>query len=88
MEILERAGHSRTAKNIPNADRQKSVLQWMQAAGRGLERAHELAGNIGEKQFVAIMDSLKVSSLRSVSSLDTLRCLVDTLEAASEQQVA
>ena len=88
MEILERAGHSRTAKNIPNADRQKSVLQWLQAAGRGLERAHQLAGTVDESQFVAIMDSLKVSSLESVPSLDTLKCLVDTLEGASEQQVA
>jgi hypothetical protein len=88
MEILERAGHSRTAQNIPNADRQKSVLQWLRAAGRGLERAHELAGSVGERQFVAIMDSLKVSSLESVPNLDTLKCLVDTLEAIFEQHVA
>jgi hypothetical protein len=88
MEILQRAGHSRTAKNIPNADRQKSVLHWLQAAARGVERAHVLADNVGERQFVAIMDSLQVTSLTSVSNLETLRCLVDTLEAASEQQVA
>jgi hypothetical protein len=88
MEVLERAGHSRTAKNIPNADRQKTVLQWLQAAGRGLERAHELAGNVGESRSVAIMDSLQVSSLESVPNLDTLKCLVDTLEATSEQRVA
>lgn len=88
MEILERAGHSRTAQNIPNADRQKSVVRWMQAAGRGLERAHELATKVGESQFVGIMNSLKVPSLASIPNLDTLKCLVDTLEAASEQQVA
>ena len=87
-EILERAGHCRTAQNIPNADRQKNVLQWLQAAERGLERAHVLAANVGERQFAAIMDSLKVPSLTSVPSLDTLKCLVDTLEAAPEQQVA
>jgi hypothetical protein len=87
-EILERSGHSRTAKNIPNADRQKSVLQWLQAAERGLVRAHELASHVGESQFVAIMDSLKIPSLTSVPNLDTLKCLVDTLEAASKQQVA
>jgi hypothetical protein len=88
IEILERAGHSRTARNIPNADRQKNVLKWLRAAERGLERARILAGNVGERQFVAIMDSLNLPSLTSVPSLDILKCLVDTLEATSEQQVA
>jgi hypothetical protein len=33
-EILRRAGHSNNARTIPNADRQKNVVEWMQAAAR------------------------------------------------------
>lgn len=87
-EILERAGHSQNAQNIPNADRQKSTLHWLEAASRGIEKAQLLAANLSESQFVAIMESLKVSSLRSVPSLDVLKCLVDTLEASSEHRAA
>jgi hypothetical protein len=43
-EILRRAGHSRDARTIPNADRQKNVVEWMQATTRGFERLHALAG--------------------------------------------
>jgi hypothetical protein len=87
-EILQRAGHSKTAKNISNADLQRSVLRWMQAAARGLDRVHALAGTVGEGQFIAIMDSLKVGSTASVPNLDTLKCLVDTLEATSGEEAA
>jgi hypothetical protein len=88
LEILERAGHSNTAKNIPNAERQKNVAQWMEAAARGLERVHSLAQQVGDSQFVAVMDSLKIPSTASIPSLDTLKCLVDTLDGISEQNVA
>jgi hypothetical protein len=88
LEILERAGHSNTAKNIPNAERQKNVAQWMEAAVRGLERARSLAQKVGEARFVSVMDTLKIESTASVPSLDTLKCLVDTLESISDQHAA
>jgi hypothetical protein len=88
LEILERAGHSNTAKNIPNAERQKNVAQWMEAAVRGLERARSLAQKVGEAHFASVMDTLKIESTTSVPSLDTLKCLVDTLESISDQHAA
>src|ERR1019366_3369209 len=62
-EILRRAGHSRDARTIPNADRQKNVVEWMQATGRGFERLRALAELAGDTQFTAIMRNLNIASI-------------------------
>src|ERR1035437_2523427 len=46
QEVLRRAGHSKDARTIPNADRQKNVVEWMTAAARGFEGVHRL-GEMG-----------------------------------------
>src|ERR1039458_5000436 len=53
-EILRRAGHSRDARTIPNAERSENVVEWMQATARGYERLHALAGMAGDAQFGVI----------------------------------
>jgi hypothetical protein len=87
-EILRRAGHSRNARTIPNAERQKNVVEWMQAAARGLERVHVLAEMAGNAQFTATMRNLNIASTRHLPSLSALKQLVADLEAVSDQQVA
>jgi len=87
-EILRRAGHSHSAAMIPNADRQKSVVEWMQAATRGFERLQVLAEMAGNAQFIAAMDNLKIVSTTSLPSLSALKQLVEELEAITGQQVA
>ena len=87
-EILRRAGHSRDARTIPNAERQRNVVEWMQATGRGFERLHTLAELTGDAQFTAIMRNLNIASARHLPSLSTLKQLVADLEATSDQQVA
>jgi hypothetical protein len=87
-EILGKAGHSRQASLIPNANLQKVVLGWMQAAARGFEKAQSLAENVGKTQFLAITDSLKINTMTAVPNLETLRCLVDTLEASTRGNAA
>jgi hypothetical protein len=87
-EILRRAGHSRDARTIPNAERQKNVVEWMQATARGFERLHALAGMAGDAHFAAIMRNLNIASARHLPSLSTLKQLVADLEATSDQQVA
>jgi hypothetical protein len=82
VEILARAGHSRQASLIPNATLQKATLEWMKAAARGFEKTHRLADAIGEARFLNITDSLGISSMTSIPNLETLRCLVDTLEVS------
>ena len=88
QEILRRAGHSRDARTIPNADRQKSVVEWMQAAARGFERLHGLVETTGDARFIDAMDSLKFSTTSCLPSLAALKQLVEELEAISDQKVA
>jgi len=87
-EILRRAGHSRDARTIPNAERQKNVVEWMQATARGFERLHALAEVAGNAQLTAIMRNLNIASTRHLPSLSALKQLVADLEAISDQQVA
>jgi hypothetical protein len=87
-EILRRAGHSRDARTIPNAERQKNVVEWMQATTRGFDRLRALAELAGDAQFTAIMRNLNIASARHLPSLSTLKQLVADLEAVSDQQVA
>ena len=87
-EILRRAGHSRDARTIPNADRQKNVVEWMQAAARGFERLHGLVEIAGDARFIAAMDNLKFATTTCLPSLAALKQLIDELESISGQQVA
>jgi hypothetical protein len=87
-EILRRAGHSADARTIPNADRQKNVVEWMQAAARGFERLHELVEIAGDARFIAAMDNLKFATTTCLPSLAALKQLIDELESISGQQVA
>jgi hypothetical protein len=87
-EILRRAGHSRDARTIPNAERQKNVVEWMQATTRGFDRLHTLAEMAGDAQFTAILRNLNITSARHLPSLSALKQLVADLEAISDQQVA
>jgi hypothetical protein len=87
-EILRRAGHSKDARTIPNAERQKTVVEWMQAAARGFERLHELVEIAGDARFIAAMDNLKFATTTCLPSLAALKQLVEELESISDQQVA
>jgi hypothetical protein len=87
-EILRRAGHSRDSRTIPNADRQRNVVEWMQAVARGIARVHVLAEMAGNAQFTATMRNLNIASITSLPSLATLKQLVVDLEAITDQQVA
>ena len=87
-EILKRAGHSRTARAIPNAERQRSVVEWMETAARGIRRIHALAEMAGEAQFLAIMNELRIASTNTIPNLAMLKRLVESLEAYTHQQVA
>lgn len=87
-EILSRAGFSHDARLIPNANRQKDTLRWMEAAGRGYERIHRISSDDGTHHLEALLDHLKLRSIQDLPSLDALRFLVDTLESATPQNAA
>jgi hypothetical protein len=87
-EILRRAGHSQEARTIPNADRQRKTLEWMQATARGFERLHGLVEVAGDARFIAAMDRLKFATNTCLPTLAALKQLVDELEATANQKVA
>ena len=87
-EILRRAGHSNDARTIANADRQKRVVEWMNAAARGFARLHQVVETSGDARFIAAMDNLKFSTTTCLPSLAALKQLIEELEATSDQQVA
>jgi hypothetical protein len=87
-EVLIRSGHSHQAALIPNATLQRNVLEWMESASRGFDKARALAERLGEAKFIAITDSLNISSMVNIASLETLKRLVDTLTTSVRQDAA
>ena len=87
-EVLRRAGHSRDAQTIPNAERQKQTIEKMEAAARGFERLRNLAEMAGDAQFFAVTERFKIASVTELPSLAALKQLVEDLESLANQQVA
>jgi hypothetical protein len=87
-EILRRAGHSADARTIPNAERQKQAIEWMQAAARGFKRLRNLAEVAGDAQFFTVTKRFKITSVTELPSLAALKQLVEDLESLANQQVA
>lgn len=87
-EILSRAGYSYDARMIPNSNRQKDALKWMEAAARGYERFLRLADGAGQEHAHALFQHLKLNELQDLPSIDALRFLVDTLESVLPSNVA
>ena len=67
--------------DIRDAVTQERVLKHMQAADRGFRRAEDLVTKIGRGPLMAVLHSLKVSSLDQVADLETLKAIVLALEA-------
>ncbi|WP_201759349.1 hypothetical protein [Acidisarcina polymorpha] len=87
-EILSRAGFSHDARLIPNANRQKDSLKWMEAAARGYDRLRHLSTGEGAEHMDALLQHLKLTTVQELPSLDALRFVVDTLESVLPQDAA
>ncbi len=79
-EILWRVSRARRANAIPNAQLQTGVSDAIERAARGIRKAHSLAEEIGDTQFVSVLDQLHISSMTTIPNLETLKRLVTTLE--------
>jgi hypothetical protein len=80
-EILWRVSRTRRANAIPNAQLQSDVSDAMERAARGIRKAHSLSEEIGDTQFVSVLDQLQIRSMTTIRNLETLKELVATLEA-------
>ena len=87
-EILWRIARTRRANAIPNAQLQSDVSDAMERAARGIRKAHSLSEEIGDTQFVSLMESLQIRSMATIPNLDTLKRLVVALEEFAARHAA
>jgi AAA domain (dynein-related subfamily) len=87
-EILWRIARARRANAIPNAQVQSEVSDAMERAARGIRKAHSLSEEIGDTQFVSVLDHLHIRSMETITNLDTLKRLVIALEEFAARQAA
>ena len=87
-EILWRIAHARRANEIPNAQLQLEAADAMERAARGIRKAHALAEEVGDTQFVSVLDGLQIGSMTTIRSLEALKRLVAELESVAAQQAA
>jgi AAA domain (dynein-related subfamily) len=87
-EILWRIARARRANAIPNAQLQTEVSDAMERAARGIRKAHSLSEEIGDTQFVSVLDRLHIRSMETIPNLDALKRLVTALEEFAARQAA
>ena len=59
---------------------QANVAEVMERASHGVSKAHSLAEQIGEASFIAILDKLRIESMKAIPRLESLKSLVTELE--------
>jgi hypothetical protein len=87
-EILWRVSRVRRANAIPNAQLQSDVSDAMERAARGIRKAHSLSEEIGDTQFVSVLDQLQIRSMTTIRNLETLKRLVTALEEFAARAAA
>jgi hypothetical protein len=87
-EILWRIAQARRANAIPNAQLQSEVSDAMERAARGIRKAHSLSEEIGDTQFVSVLDQLQIRSMTTIRNLEALKRLVATLEEFAARTAA
>ena len=87
-EILWRIARARRANAIPNAQLQSEISDAMERAARGIRKAQSLSEEIGDTQFVSVLDHLHVQSMTTIANLDTLKRLVTALEEFAARDAA
>lgn len=87
-EILWRVARARRANAVPNAQLQADVSEAMERAARGIRKAHSLAEEIGDTQFVSVLERLRIRSMTRIRNLEALKLLVLELENLAAQHAA
>jgi hypothetical protein len=85
---LWRVSRARRANAIPNAQLQSDVFDAMERAARGIRKAHSLSEEIGDTQFVSVLDQLQIRSMTTIRNLETLKRLVTALEEFAARAAA
>jgi hypothetical protein len=79
---------ARRANAILNAQLQSDDSDAMERAARGIRKAHSLSEEIGDTQFVSVLDQLQIRSMTTIRNLETLKRLVTALEEFAARAAA
>lgn len=84
FEVFRRGGAARNARDLPNADAQKWILQQLAVIDRGIKRLRVLAEEVHENLFYAALDAHKVQSIDKIPSFEVLKAIVTDLQHAAQ----
>ena len=88
QEVLTVIGKAQTAGSLPSLEAAEKVLQWLERALRGIEKARDLGSDLSVGEFGHVLDQHKLRNLNSVPTLKALSALVNALESAHKQRRA
>jgi hypothetical protein len=87
-DVLKRVAKVRSARDIPNQKLQQIVFSSMESCARAMTRIREIAAELPEAEFYAILDDVHVPSLDRVPNFDVLKELGNEMNRAASSRSA
>jgi hypothetical protein len=87
-DVLLLVAGVRSPRDIPNQQKQQIVLSSIENCRRGMQRIREIASEISETAFYAILDELEIESLDRIPSFEAFQRLGKAMRAAADQNTA
>ena len=87
-DVLLLVSGVRSPQDIPNQQKQQVVLSSMQKCQQGMQRIREIASELSETGFYAILDELEIASLDRIPSFEAFQQLGKAMSAAADQNTA
>ena len=87
-DVLFLVSGVRSADEIPNQAKQQAVLSSLEKCQRGMQYIREMASELEETQFYAILDELKIPSLDRISGFEAFKQLGKAMSAATQKYKA
>jgi hypothetical protein len=84
-EVIHKVGKSRDAHAIASKELADAVLEWLQRAKRGIEKARDLGEQVSIGQYDHIFHHAGVENLSAVPSMAVLSQLVNELVKATSR---
>jgi hypothetical protein len=84
-EVIHKVGKSRDARAIASKELADAVLEWLQRAKRGIEKARDLGEQVSIGQYDHIFHHTGVENLSAVPSMAVLSQLVNELVKATSR---
>ena len=87
-DVLFLVAGVRSPRDIPNQQKQQIVLSSIEKCQQGMQRIREIASEIPETAFYAILDELEIESLDRIPTFEAFQKLGKAMSAAAGQNTA